>query len=263
MGGDGISPPVSFLMNAACVFVDGENLRYALRQLIPKEFDSPDSYLPRHAHWANFFNELAKRAGAESRLRTYWYVVEQIEFFPQGKWWDRKDLEDLLGKQNRFKHQFAKAIDLDAKTRLIQQIANEMQEDQTEKVRYFQHCRAIQDSVVAHSEAVEFRRSGCISYNLLSKNFGKEKAVDVQLAVDLLEFRNMYQVAVIVSGDQDFVPAVQVAKNSGKRVVNVNFVMRNGNIHPSGSRRLSLATDHCIQINHSELVSFMGFEAER
>ena len=45
-----------------------------------------------------------------------------------------------------------------------------------------------------------------------------EKGVDVMIATDLLEFgrTNMYDIAILVSGDGDFVYALQAVKNMGK-----------------------------------------------
>lgn len=47
-----------------------------------------------------------------------------------------------------------------------------------------------------------------------------EKGVDVTLATDLLHFAwdNLYDVAILVSGDGDFAHAVQAVKNKGKHV---------------------------------------------
>lgn len=47
-----------------------------------------------------------------------------------------------------------------------------------------------------------------------------EKSVDVRLAVDMVAagLRDRYDVAVLVSGDADFVEAVQVVKDCGKHV---------------------------------------------
>lgn len=47
-----------------------------------------------------------------------------------------------------------------------------------------------------------------------------EKGIDVMLATDLLQFawNNLYDVAVLVSGDSDFAYALQAVKNVGKHV---------------------------------------------
>lgn len=52
-----------------------------------------------------------------------------------------------------------------------------------------------------------------------------EKGVDIMMATDLLQFayRDLYDVAVLVSGDADFAYAMQAVKNLGKHVEVVAF----------------------------------------
>lgn len=54
----------------------------------------------------------------------------------------------------------------------------------------------------------------------LSQGVPVEKGIDIMLATDLLHFawNNLYDVAVLVSGDGDFAYALQAAKNMGKHV---------------------------------------------
>ena len=66
------------------------------------------------------------------------------------------------------------------------------------------------------------RNCGCtirIS-NLHDHEDGRQKGVDVDLATDMVRFACMgsYDVAILVSGDCDFVPAVEKVKEQGKRV---------------------------------------------
>ena len=54
------------------------------------------------------------------------------------------------------------------------------------------------------------------------------KGDDVYLAVDLVSgaYENLYDTAIIVSGDEDFVPAIQKAQKLGKKIINafqINF----------------------------------------
>ncbi len=48
-----------------------------------------------------------------------------------------------------------------------------------------------------------------------------QKGVDVQLAVDLVEFayKNAFDIAVILSGDIDLIESIRTAKNLGKHVI--------------------------------------------
>jgi len=52
-----------------------------------------------------------------------------------------------------------------------------------------------------------------------------QKGVDAVLAVDMVEkaFLDQYDVAIIVAGDQDHLPAVEAVKNRGKQVFGVYY----------------------------------------
>lgn len=54
----------------------------------------------------------------------------------------------------------------------------------------------------------------------LSQGVPVEKGVDIMLATDLLNFawNNLYDVAILVSGDADFAYALQTVKNMGKHI---------------------------------------------
>jgi len=51
------------------------------------------------------------------------------------------------------------------------------------------------------------------------------KGDDVHLASDLIKgsYENSYDVAIVVSGDEDFVPAIKIARANKKRVINAFF----------------------------------------
>ena len=80
----------------------------------------------------------------------------------------------------------------------------------------------------------------------------------MKLASDLIMLRDIYDVAIILSGDQDYVPAVEVVKDSGRRVVNVAFQTRGGQLLPGGARRLNQVTDRSISITHQDLGRFLN-----
>lgn len=63
---------------------------------------------------------------------------------------------------------------------------------------------------------------------LKSKIRGKEKGVDIALAVDLLAmaYSNAYDYAIIVSGDADFINAIEEVKRFGKIVYVASFKKR-------------------------------------
>lgn len=51
------------------------------------------------------------------------------------------------------------------------------------------------------------------------------KGDDVFLATDLIKgaYEDLYDVAIIVSGDEDFIPAIKLAQKNGKKVINAFF----------------------------------------
>jgi len=52
-----------------------------------------------------------------------------------------------------------------------------------------------------------------------------EKGVDINIAVDMVKmaYHNIYDAAILISGDGDFVPAVKVVQETGKKVINAYF----------------------------------------
>ena len=60
-------------------------------------------------------------------------------------------------------------------------------------------------------------KDGTINYEI--------KGDDVYLATDLIKgaYENLYDVAIIVSGDEDFIPAIKLAQKNKKKVINAFF----------------------------------------
>ena len=237
-----------------CIFVDGENFRHSIVQLF-ENFDQAD-YLPKKANWADLFEWLVSRVspGAD-RIRTYWYLIESLDFFPYNLPKPEKEpekLKRLLNKNDDFKKEL-EPLEGQKLLERMKEIFQNLQKEQAKMRHRFDGWRSIQNTISARHAAVEFRRAGAIRYNLFDRTFGPEKAVDVKLAVDLIMLRDIYDIAVIVSGDQDYVPAVQVVKDSGKSVVNVAFETRGGKLLPQGAWRLNQVTDWSFNIPHEEL----------
>ena len=63
-------------------------------------------------------------------------------------------------------------------------------------------------------------RLGRLVYNNWPNTPPYEKGVDIQLATDMIthSFKNNYDVAILVAGDNDFVGALQAVKDNGKNV---------------------------------------------
>jgi len=77
-----------------------------------------------------------------------------------------------------------------------------------------------------------------------SKKMGqKQKGVDTQIAIDMLSkaYEDHYDIAVLIAGDEDFLPVVEAVKNTGKRVYGVYFESHISNdLKESFDRHLTL-----------------------
>lgn len=251
------------MTDKVCIFVDGENLRHSINDLFPKEFGIGD-YLPKDARWTDFFDHITEIVtnNKNDRLRTYWYVIEHVDFYPYKlpKVTDNlKGLVRLLEKNPDFKAAL-KHKENQELTDEANKIREELIKEQNEFNKRFRGWQTIQNAITNKHDSIEFRRSGAIRYNLFKKELSNEKAVDVNLAVDMVLLKDNYDVAIIVSGDQDFVPSVQAVKNAGKKVVNVAFQRRDCRLLPGGARRLNDITDLHISVSYDDSKKYFNFE---
>lgn len=90
-------------------------------------------------------------------------------------------------------------------------------------------------------------RLGRLAFRGIDRDSGEpifqQKRVDVQLAVDLvtLAFSKQISTAIVVAGDSDFIPAFEVAKNQGVRVV-----LFSGRGNPAHRELISAADEHSV-----------------
>ena len=243
----------------ACIFVDGENFRNSIVDLF-EDFRQVD-YLPKDADWEGLFDWIVQEAtpGGE-RLRTYWYVIQSIDYSPYGLSELSRNPERayrVLSSNPTYKTKLDNVEEGDIPALAIS-LVRELAERQTRMDRRFRGWTNIQDGIASRHAAVEFRRAGAIRYDLMTGDLGREKAVDVKLATDMILLRDIYDTAIIVSGDQDYVPAVQAIKDSGKRVINASFRTRSGQLLPGGARRLNQVTDDSLAIDFGVLSGFLA-----
>lgn len=156
------------------------------------------------------------------------------------------------------------AADADGASRLsggippsVLKLVGEMWRRKRQKEREFRWKRQ-RESAIEKAGPIRFRRSGHIRFDPLTGELGEEKTTDVNLALDMLLLKDNYDIAVIVSGDQDFVPAVRAAQDAGKTVVNVVFLDDHGKFLPGGAKRLSAAADWSVEVSRDEFRKFLN-----
>ena len=248
----------------ACVFVDGANFHYSVRDLFSNEFFWR-RYFHKNSRWGEFFDEIVSRSsnGEARRVRTYWYVNAEVDFVPSLPtiWQESNDREKVEAWIRQNRHHINKSGLSEEKALAAFRNRRDIYAEG------FYNFRQMQRRIESSHRAVEFRRSGARSYQLCKASpedaLGKEKTVDVNLSMDMWQMRDIYDIAVIVSGDQDYLPAVQAVKNAGKTVVNVAFAKKSGALLPGGAKRLNEATDDRLTIDYAKFAEFLGLSAKK
>ncbi|KJU82632.1 hypothetical protein MBAV_005174 [Candidatus Magnetobacterium bavaricum] len=165
-------------------------------------------------------------------------------------------LKNILVKDKNLKDKLDK-LSGKAITDEMKKIVENLKNKQQKMLKRARGWSTLQNAISTKHKFIEFRKSGAIKYNLFNEELEEEKTVDVKLATDMIMLRDIYDIAVIVSGDQDYVPAVKVIKDSGKHVVNVSFETRSGELLPGGARRLNSITDWVLKIPYGEFHDFL------
>ena len=273
-------------MLRTAIFNDGENFRHNICGLFAGPSGAPfdpardlfdrRNYLPR-ADWEGFFGHLVKESQIQEiptyMTRAYWYVTGAVDAWP---WkfpkvvenpsasntaeiaeWHRKNLGHIqeLVEFDRTKN--SNPIGLSAQLEGMPNILGELRRRKLAIENRFRGFATVQNKIALAHDRIEFRRSGGIRYNLFTDGLGQEKTTDVNLAVDMMRLKDIYDIAVIVSGDQDFVPVAAAVKDLGKRVVNVSFKTKSGKLLPTGAWRLNVAVDQSIVVDYDTFRRFM------
>jgi hypothetical protein len=151
-----------------CVFVDGENLRHTIVELFEKEFDTQE-YLPKNADWAKFCDHIvAEAAGPDGRrLRTYWYVVQHVDFYPQplSKYnRDTPKLEAWFKQHEKLLSTYTVPVAEPKRTTTLTQMNEDLWKARDNFRGRFEGWATLQNGIAQKHRSVEFRRSGAISY---------------------------------------------------------------------------------------------------
>lgn len=186
------------------VFIDGSNFYYALkRNLGTAKID---------------FSRLSHHLCNNRRLiRTYYYNVPV----------DPKEDEERYKRQQKF-FDGLRRIDY------LEIVLGRLEKRQV-KIGYNELANLYNDQIAR--DIINKQGEKVIPYNI-------EKGVDIAIAVDMLNFayRNIYDTAILVSGDGDFARAVQAVKNEGKHV-EVAFFRKDFSYH------LEQVCDKCIYLD--------------
>ena len=257
----------------SCIFVDGENFRHSLNDLFGrnpniKDFKKED-YLPR-ADWSKFYNAISLSLET-TLLRTYWYVTEHIDFRPYIEKLPNKTspkYEKKLTDARAALKRVYKTSKIDEEKPNIQnekpdeeetiETINTLKSREQKMKSRFDGWRKIQTQIARDNDRIEFVSSGSIPFNLLQENFGTEKGVDTRLTTDMITMAPNYDMAIIISGDADYIPPIKAIKRMGKIVANVSFLTKNNKTLPGRAFRLETTVDHVHKIKYDDMAEYMS-----
>lgn len=242
----------------ACIFVDGENFRYSLADLFPSDryHFTKERYLP-DTDWHAFFRFIAAQCDCEL-VRAYWYVTDSIDFRPfkiPHRWSDKAK---QFKRSERYTQRIDAAADPPARREVLQTIEEELMARRREMEARWKGQRQVLFAIEKNNDRLEVRRFGSIAFDLIDNCFETEKGVDTQLATDLIMMSDIYDVAILVSGDADYLPPIAAIKSRGKIVYSVCFLNTKGDKLPGGARRLEAVVDSSYEVPFAEMRERMG-----
>lgn len=174
----------------AIVFIDGNNFYHNVRQMKVK---------PSFIDFSKLSELVSLNFGCNRKKTIYYNSIPNIKDGKQVYWAHIKFLEDLKKLPN-----------FEVKTRKLQRTSTaEQLQGKKEIITSLGLCENCKPLVEANC-------SDCIG-NIKTK----EKGIDVMIAVDMLEksvIKKECDCCILISGDADFVPAMNIIKNNGTEV---------------------------------------------
>lgn len=228
--GLGIRAPKLLSMSAlrTVIFIDGENFRNNLRnfsyQSTPPHPTNPYYRLEEnHFHWKQFFQGIIKEfdntTGWEHQLiRVYWYYAATIS-----PWHENNRAAQIIVNRNQNRDLTVNQVNVLAKQwydherDYFENLREKTFEDIQRNTEFLEFKYVGQYIVRPYTvHKLEFNASGRVT-TYLGYQQG-EKGVDVGITVDMISKMPNYDVAILISGDADYIPAVRYLKDNLKYV---------------------------------------------
>ena len=219
-------------------FVDGSNLSGVLRemQLNVDDYETFFTYL--HGKTTKYLEDIRRVKLAAVMQRVYWYAVGTMDDWdlasPKAqdairRWFENTDevVKPALERAGKSIGQSAKQMTNRERKEAIQleawsdHLANvkawyERKSESLLKSLTFHHA------VQANTDGIDIIAAGHWKLNMVTLGV-EEKGLDTRLAVDMVALENNYDIAVVLSGDADMIPSIDLMKKRGKMVAAFEF----------------------------------------
>jgi uncharacterized LabA/DUF88 family protein len=214
-------------------FVDGSNLFGSLKDM-SVEVDDYQRFFDYLYGLAEQTWRATVKSGKEvsTRLqRVYWYEVGSIDDWDlsdaqaQGYLKQRFDSDTVL--KAGYMAQAGKAMpgktQADVALRAWTNCFDEMSQWYNARVESLDKIRRFHHGVRTSTDIIDVLEVGHLKVDLFNHSC-QEKGLDTRLAVDMVALEANYDVAMLVSGDADSIPSIELMKSRGKHVGAIEFV---------------------------------------
>jgi len=201
------------------IFVDGANLNISAIQISNKKYGVDYESLKKN------LNEFLESKGFQL-IRPYYYVADDKRAGLR-KFFDRLQFFGYDVRLVDISKPYMEYEGADSLVNLRVKVGRKMEEEETTNLKYFLKTQfdsqgMNENSMCLNDVVSTFDANG---YTLELEDVkllpvDKHKGVDILIATEMLYFGfcNNYDVAVLCSGDQDFIPMIKAVKDMGKRV---------------------------------------------
>lgn len=236
MGAGGPSRPPLFFKEVivtplrTAIFVDGANFRANLRNFSfssPSPSDRGYRLEERHFDWKRFYDDVIQKfneaTGWKHRLiRVHWYYAQTISPWAYSGNYASAQAEKILSRYPQIcglTHEkvIDKAREWYRRERERFERLREVTFENIQRETDFLEFKYVGQYQVRPLEAYRIDQNDDGEITYLGRQVG-EKGVDIGIAVDMIAKMPYYDVAILVSGDADFLPVVGYLKDHLKHV---------------------------------------------
>lgn len=244
--------------NKISIFVDGEGFLDMLGSIFYKE-EYDRSFIPPKADWRGFFTAIAGSLGCDS-VKVFWYSVDQVDFYPEGDW-KTMSFEEAERKLKRISTAKKKlnnlSVEKDRKA-VVNKFRYVILKNQKRMLSMLAKRRELERKMVTGFPAIRMRKPGWQACSLLDSVMMSPKAIQGGMIADLFAESSNYDLAILLTGDGELVPAVDALSIMGKQFACLNLPVSGLRKPARVSRKLVDRMDFILDIPFVDMADFMG-----